>query len=165
MPILPIPISPTRMKVGSQADTSGMSTNPNSPGLEITRFYRGSGNLEPISNQFHFFSLSSELSWRIINRDRFTLYWVNGINYKWLFASRVLHYDWGFKGYYQDPRLLTHHHLFISTGLSFPVSRGITIHPFAEYSLTRVMRHNSDSLRTHFTNYGIRIKFSLREKK
>ena len=155
----------TRMRVGSRIDTSAMSTNPNSLDLQISRFYRSSGNLSPISNRFHFLSLETQLSWRIIDRDKFTLFWDNGVSYKWLFASRVFHYDWGFRGYYEDPRLLTHHHVFISTGLSFPVSRRTTIHPFAEYSLTRVMRHNRDSLRTHFTNYGVRLKISMGNRK
>ncbi len=154
----------TRVMAGKLTDSMGTINNPGFADLTRTRFYPATGELSGISNNYHFLSFSADLSWRIFNKKNFSLYWDNGMSYKLLFASRVLHYNRGLKGYYVDPRLVTKHYAFVSTGLSIPISKKVTLQPFAGYSLTRVLK-NHDTANVHFTNYGLRIKFSLGGKK
>jgi hypothetical protein len=154
----------TKMRVGSRVDSAVSFSNSVSSYFTADNFYRASNSNLSYTNRYHFLSLSAELSWKIINSRKMPVYWNNGFSYDRLLSSNALHFDRSLPGYYKDSRLLTHNHFFLSTGFSIPVFKRFTINPFAEYSLTPVLR-NSDSLRTHFSNYGIRINFLLKNKK
>jgi hypothetical protein len=152
----------TRIDVGNRVDSSRSINNTYSQGLTISDFYRPSGT-ENYTNRFHFISLSGDLSWRIINGNKVKLYWENGLQYSRLFGSSMLHYDRGLPGYYKDNKLLTKNNLFFTTGLSAPLGTRWSVNPFASYSLTRVLK-NTDSSRTHYSNFGIRIRYLLDKK-
>ena len=153
----------TKMNVGSRVDSSLIISNSSSSSISLDNFYRASNNNSSYTNRHHLLSLSAELSWKIINNNKVPVYWNTGLGYGRLISSNALHFDRGLPGYYKDFRLLTHNHFFLSAGFSVPVFKRFIINPFAEYSLTPVLR-NSDSLRTHFSNYGIRINFLLKKK-
>jgi len=155
----------TRQRVGSSFDTSLIVNSAGSSGM-VDASYRLSGTGTMVSNQFHFLDLSASLSWKIVDRKKFSLFWNNGIQYDWLIASRVLFYDPANKVFYKNPKLLTHHHIFLNTSLTFPVSKRVSLSPFAAYSLTPVNNFNrGDSARTHFGNYGLRINISFSKRK
>jgi hypothetical protein len=147
----------TKIDVGNKKDSSGVLN-----GQPFGSFYSDAGT-SSFTNKFHTIELSAELSWKIIKKENFSLSWDNGLRYNGLFASDVLHYNSVIRGYYRDPAKLTQHHLFLSTGLSFPVSKKISIQPFMSYSLTRVFK-SGDSANVHFSNPGIRVKLLLGKK-
>jgi hypothetical protein len=153
----------TKMNIGNRVDSSFRVSNSSS-GFFVNNFYSALNSTSSYTNRYHFISFGTELSWKIINSKKISLYWENGFSYDHLLSSNALYYDRNLPGYYKDFGLLTHNHFFLTTGFSVPVFKRLMINPFAEYSLTPVLR-NTDSLRTHFTNYGIRIKFSLSNKK
>lgn len=152
----------TRIDVGSRVDSTRSISNTYSQGLTISDFYRPAGT-ENYTNRFHFISLSGDLSWRIINGNKVKLFWENGVQYSRLLGSSMLHYDRGLPGYYKDNKLLTKNNLFFTTGLSAPLGARWSVNPFASYSLTRVLK-NTDSSRTHYSNFGIRIRYLLDKK-
>ncbi len=154
----------TKMNVGSRVDSSLVIRNSSFSNVSLDNFYRASNNNSSYTNRYHLLRLSIELSWKIINSKKIPVYWNSGFNYGRLISSNALHFDRSLPGYYKDSRLLTHNHFFLSAGFSVPVLKRFMVNPFAEYSLTPVLRH-SDSLRTHFSNYGIRINFLLKNKK
>jgi hypothetical protein len=152
----------TKMNVGNRMDSLFVVSNFLSSSLTVDNFYRASNNNSSYTNRYHFLNFSAELSWKIIDSKKISLYWNNGFSYNRLLSSNALHFDRNLPGYYKDFRLLTHNHFFLSTGFTIPVFKRFEINPFAEYSLTPVLRTGSDSLQLpHFTNYGIRIKFLL----
>lgn len=152
----------TRMYVGNRVDSIRVFTNNYSQGISVNEFYRPAGNVSH-TNQYHFISLSADASWRIIDGKKMKLYWDNGISYNRLLSSSMLHYAWNLPGYYKDNNQLIRDQFFFSTGLSVPVSRRMTINPFASYSLLPVIKH-TDSLQAHYYNYGIRIRLLLNKK-
>jgi hypothetical protein len=153
----------TKMNVGSRVDSSRVISNSFSS-ITVDNFYRASNSNSSYINRYHFLSLSAELSWKIINSKTMPVFWNSGFSYGRLLSSNALHFDRNIPGYYKDFGLLTHNHFFLSTGFSVPVFKRFIINPFAEYSLTHVLR-NTDSSHTHFTNYGVRINFFLKNKK
>ena len=152
----------TKMTVGNRVDSARVINNYYSQGLSVNNFYRPAGN-SSYTNRYHFIGLSGDISWRIINGNALKVYWDNGLSYNRLLGSSMLHFDFNLPGYYKDNKRLIKDQLFFSTGLSIPVSKRIIINPFASYSLTPVLK-NSDSLRTHYTNYGIRFRLLLNKK-
>jgi len=152
----------TRISVGNRVDSTRSVNNTYSQGLTVSDFYRYTGNAT-YTNKYHFISLSGELSWRIINGNKVKLYWENGLGYSRLLGSTMLHYDRGLPGYYRDNRLLTKNNLFYTTGLALPVGARWSVNPFASYGLTRVLK-DVDSSRTHYSNFGIRIRYLLNKK-
>ena len=152
------------MNVGSRVDSSLVIRNSSFSNVSLDNFYRASNNNSSYTNRYHLVRLSAELLWKIINNNKVPVYWNSGLSYGRLISSNSLHFDRGLPGYYKDSRLLTHNHFFLSAGFSVPVLKRFMVNPFAEYSLTSVLR-NSDSVRTHFSNYGIRINFLLKNKK
>ena len=154
----------TKTNVGSRVDSSRVISNSFSSSLTVDNFYRASNSNSSYTNRYHFLSLSAELSWKIINSKTIPVYWNNRFSYNRLVSSNALHFDRNIPGYYKDFGLLTHNHFFLSTGFSVPVFKRFIINPFAEYSLTPVLR-NADTSRTHFSNYGIRVNFFLKNKK
>src|SRR5204862_4255916 len=126
----------TRMNVGTQVDSSFNYSNIYSSSFSLDRYYRSSGSSSSYTNKYHFAGLSAELSWKIINGKKFHIDWNNGISYDHLLSSNALFYDKTLPGYYKNSKLLTHDHLFFSTGLSVPIFKNFFINPFAEYSVT-----------------------------
>ena len=155
----------TKNNVGSRVDSSRTINNSNSTGLSVSNFYRSSsGNtVSSYTNKFHFIGLSADLSWLVIQKKNFKLYWENGLSYNFLAGSTMLHYDRSLPGYYQDNSLLRKGQLFFTSGLAIPLRKNIMISPFAAYSLTHVLK-NTDSVRTNFSNYGIRFKMFFNKK-
>jgi hypothetical protein len=155
----------TKVNVGSRVDSVRNINNPYSGALAINNFYRPSTTADnlPYTNQYHFMSLSGELSWRIITGKKIKVYWENGLSYNRLLSSTMLHYDASLTGYYKDNRLLNRNHIFFSTGFSIPVSERLMINPFVSYGLTPVLK-NTNSQRTNFTNFGIHVRILLNRK-
>ncbi len=149
----------TKINVGSKVDSARLVNNFYSRNLTVGNFYR-QGN-SSYTNGFHFISLSSNLSWRIIPGKRINIYWENELRYNRMLGSNMLHYDRNLQGYYKDNSFLVKNQLAFSTGFSIPVSKRIQVNPFVSYNLTPVLK-NSDTL--HFTNYGIRIRFLMNKK-
>ena len=104
-----------------------------------------------------------ETPFQKINGKKFHIDWNNGISYDHLLSSNALFYDKTLPGYYKNSKLLTHDHLFFSTGLSVPIFKNFFINPFAEYSVTTVQK-KSIAPKMHFTNYGVRLKFLFDKK-
>ncbi|MBK5271145.1 MAG: hypothetical protein JJE22_09040, partial [Bacteroidia bacterium] len=153
----------TKMNVGDKVDSS-FSFGSSSRFVSGSNFYRPSGvGTQSYKNQYHFISLSAELAWKFINAKKIQVYWKNGLSYDRLLSSNGLRFDKSLPGYYKDFSSLTHDHVFLSTGLSVPVFKRLEINPFAAWSITHIWR-NADSVKTNFTNYGIRIKFLLNKK-
>jgi hypothetical protein len=155
----------TKFIVGSRVDSVRNINNPYSGGLTVNNFYRIStaADHSPYTNQYHFISLSGELSWRIITGKKKKVYRENGLSYSRLLSSTMLHSDGIFPGYYKDNRLLNRNHVFVSTGFSIPVSERLMINPFVSYGLTPVLK-NTNSERTNFTNFGIHVRILLNRK-
>jgi len=152
----------TRISVGNRVDSTRSVNNTYSQGLTVSDFYGYAGNAT-YTNQYHFISLSGDISWRIINGNKVKLYWENGLGYSRLLGSTMLHYDRGLPGYYRDNRLLTKNNLFYTTGFTLPAGTRWSVNPFASYGLTRVLKQ-VDSSRTHYSNFGIRIRYLLNKK-
>ena len=150
----------TRMTVGNRVDSVRSINNYYSNNLTVNSFYRPGGQ-SSYTNGYHLLSLSGDISWRIISGKKIKISWENGVSYQRLLTSTMLHYDGNPPGLYKDNSAVTKNHLFISTGLSFPVGNRWSINPFAMYSLTPVL-NRSDTL--HFRNYGLRVRFLLNKK-
>jgi hypothetical protein len=154
----------TKMNVGSKVDSSLTISNSFSSSVSLDNYYRASNSNSSYNNRYHFLSVSAELSWKIIDSKKINIYWNNGFSLDRLLSSNALYFDRYLPGYYKDYGLLTHNHLFLFTGFSVPVLKRFEINPFAGYSLTPVLR-NAGSTRTHFANYGIRLKILVKNKK
>lgn len=154
-----------KMNVGSRVDSTRVINNSYSSGVSVTNFYRPlyTGNSRVYHNQYHFISLSGDLSWRIITGKKIKINWDNGISYNHLIGSTMLHYDQNLPGYYKHNKRLLKAQLFISTGFSMPVSGQLFINPFLSYSLTPVLK-NESSVKANFRNFGIRIRYVLNKK-
>ena len=154
-----------KMNVGSRVDSARVINNSYSSGVSVTNFYRPlyTGNSRVYHNQYHFISLSGDLSWRIIKGKKIKINWDNGISYNHLIGSSMLHYDPNLPGYYRDNKRLLKSQLFISTGFTIPVSRQLLINPFLSYSVTPVLK-NESSVKANFRNFGIRIRYVLNNK-
>jgi len=153
----------TKINVGTQVDSSFNYGNSYSSSFSLNSFYRSNGNSSSYTNNYHFAGLSAELSWKIISLRKFYIDWNNGISYNRLLSSNALFYDKTLPGYYKNSKLLTHDHLFFSTGMSALVFKNFFINPFAEYSLTSVQKR-AVAPKTHFTNYGLRVKLLFNKK-
>ncbi len=154
-----------RTNVGNRVDSSRVVSNNFSTGAAVSNFYQPSNSAfsNKYRNQYHFVSLSADLSWRIIDGKKFKLDWKNSLQYGLLAGSNMLHFDRNLPGYYQDNTLLNKGLLFLSTGFSMPVSSKVKINPFVNYSLTPVLKKtNSD--KTYYADFGIRIHFLLNKK-
>ena len=153
----------TKINVGTQVDSSFNYGSSYSSSFSVNSFYRPNGSSSSYTNNYHFAGLSAALSWKIIGHRKFYIDWNNGISYDRLLSSNALFYDITLPGYYKNSKLLTHAHLFFSTGLSAPVFKNFFINLFAEYSLTTVQRR-AIAPKTHFTNYGLRVKLLFNKK-
>lgn len=152
----------TKINVGNRVDSQRVINNSYSSGLLVNNFYRSTGTTN-YTNQFHFINLSSDVSWKLINKGRLKVYWENGLSFSQLLGSTMVHYDRNLPGYYRDNRRLNRNHIFFTTGLSIPVSKRMLLNPFASYSFTSVLK-SSDFLQANYTNFGIRFKFLLNKK-
>lgn len=155
----------TRINVGDPVDSLRTITNQYSNGLGVNNFYRpaDSVTVNRYRNQYHFAVLSAELSWQIINGKKVIVYWKNGLQYRQLLGSSMLHFDGRLSGYYKDNDRLKKANLFFTTGLSIPVNKRMEINPYLSHSLTPVLRSpSSDDL--HYTDFGIRATFLLNKK-
>ncbi len=163
----------TKMNVGEQVDSTRSINNNFSSGLLVNNFYRlpvvtglaNNSDNSNYANQYHFMSLSGEISWKIINGKKLTVYWDNGLQYNHLVSSTMLHYDRSLPGYYKDNNRLVKDQVFIFTGLSLPVGKKVVINPIASYSLTPVLKNTTDTSRLHYSNFGIRIRILLNKNK
>lgn len=151
-----------KIAVGSRVDSTRLVNNTYSQGVSVSNFYRPSSG-QTFTNQYHFLRLSASVSWQFLHNKKFRPEWENGLEYNRLMGSNMLHWDWNLPGYYQDNKLLTKNHLFYHTGLSIPAGNRVLVNPFTSFSLTRVLRDN-DSLRTNFSQWGIRLKIALGKK-
>ncbi|MBL7748565.1 MAG: hypothetical protein JNM19_14110, partial [Chitinophagaceae bacterium] len=154
-----------RMNVGNRVDSSRVVSNNFSAGAAVSNFYQPSNSAfsNKYHNQYHFVSLSADLSWRIVDGKKIKLDWKNSLQYGLLVGSSMLHFDRNLPGYYQDNTLLNKGQLFLSTGFSIPVSNKVRINPFVNYSLTPVLKKtNSD--KTYYADFGIRFHFLLNKK-
>lgn len=149
----------TKINIGSRVDSARRINNYYTRDLTVGNFYRP-GN-SSYTNEYHFISLSADLSWRIITRKKINIYWENGLSYNRMLGSGMLHFDRSLPGYYKDNSFLSKNQLAFTTGFSIPVSKRLQVNPFVSYNLTPVLK-NSDTL--HFTNYGIRIRVLMNKK-
>jgi hypothetical protein len=154
----------TRMEVGARVDSVRNLLNAGGNNVNVNNYFRVSGpsGRSEYTNQFHFAGLSAELSWKIINRKKFSMYWRNGLQYNHLVGSTMLHYDYNLPGLYKDNSLLKKGQLFYTTGLSVPVGRLLQLSPYFNYGLTIVL--NAGESRTHYNSAGLRLIFSLPKK-
>lgn len=149
----------TKMDIGNRVDSSFTFSAPSSS-LALDNFYRASsGSSHPYTNHYLFMGLSTELSWKFIKGRKFSLSWDNGLRYERLLSSNALHFSGNIPGYYKDFGLLNHDHIFVSTGLSIPFLKQFSLNPFAEYSISAVIKNSAP--KTHFTEYGMKAKFFL----
>lgn len=154
-----------KVTVGNRVDSSFVFNNYAGYGL-ATNYYRGSipGSFS-YRSQYHFISFSEGFSWKFINSNKFHVSWDNDLSYNLLLSSNVLYFDRGLQGYYKFSKLLNHSYIFLSTGLSFPVSKKLEINPFASWGVTDVWRYAVDaSQKNYFTNYGVKVKFLVNKK-
>jgi hypothetical protein len=154
----------THMKVGAKVDSVRNVFNNLSSGVAVNNFYRPSGS--PVqsnyTNRYHFINLSAALNWKIINGKKFSMYWRNELQYQVLAGSNMLHYDYSIPGYYKDNSLLRKGNIFLQTGLSFPAGKRLQFNPYITYGITPVLKNSSS--RTHYSNTGLRLIFSLQKK-
>lgn len=151
-----------KIYVGARVDSTRLVNNTYSQGVSVDNFYRPTGS-QSYTNNYHFLRLHAGLSWQFLRNKKFRPEWENGLEYNRLIGSSMLHYDWNLPGYYRDNKLLTKNHLFYYTGLQFPAGKRAMVNPYASFSMTRVLRNN-DSLRTNFSQWGIRLKINLGKK-
>lgn len=154
----------THRKVGAKVDSIRNVFNNFSNGVAVNNFYRPSGSpvQSKYTNQYHFINLSAALNWKIISGKKFSMYWRNELQYQILTGSNMLHYDYSIPGYYKDNTLLRRGNIFLQTGLSFPAGKRLQFNPFITYGITPVLK--SSSSRTHYSNAGLRVIFSLQKK-
>jgi hypothetical protein len=159
----------TRREVGPWKDTVFMSDDPFSRGLLLNGYYNSTATYalsdqnQTYTNKYHLIGLTGEISWLVLRSKRFQLYWDNSMSYRWVSSSNMVHYDRRIPGYYKDGGRVNRNQVFISTGLSVPISKRTTISPFAEYGLIRVNK-GLDTLGTHFSNFGIRLRVLFGKK-
>jgi hypothetical protein len=108
-------------------------------------FLSFNGNQYASNRSFHFLGVAPELSWKFVGGKKLNLFWDNAIGYKWLMYSSTPYNN------------LNRHYLFLSTGISVPVTRYFSLRPFAEYGVTPLS--NTKDTRAHFLNWGLRINF------
>jgi hypothetical protein len=154
----------TRVNVGNRIDSSGVLSG----NVAFDNYYSATGNSN-YTNKYHFADISVLLSWNILRKKKFQLNWENGFYLSRLLSSNALQYSASLRGFYEDFDRFTKNHFSISTGFSMPILNKekirMEINPFASYSLTSVLKNSPDSLNTHFTNYGVRLKFLFPGKK
>lgn len=141
------------MKTGNRVDSSRTLFT----GMTIARFYRA-GTTSTYTNRFHLLSFSAGASYQVLGGRNFKLKWDGELSYSRLIGSNLLHYSPGISGYYKDNSLLVKNHIFVSTGLSFPLSKTILLNPRASYSISPLLKEGAG---THFFNYGLRLKIFL----
>jgi hypothetical protein len=152
----------TKISTGSRVDSLFSLNNVSAP-LAFSNFYRPPSSADhSYTNRYHFAGFSAELSWMVIKGRKFPVWWNNGLSFDRLLSSNALHFSSGLPGYYKDFSLLNHNDLFVSSSLSFSLLKKFTLDPFAQYSVGRVSRDNSG--KSHFNNYGLRLKWWLHTK-
>jgi hypothetical protein len=154
----------TRKNIGRRVDRVTNISNLFSNGVVDNYYTPGDASaMNAYRNQYHFVYLSADISWRIINGKKFKLDWKSGIQYSRLIGSTMLHYDYNLPGYYKDNSLLEKNQVFLSTGLSLPVTKRLIINPFVSYSPIQVLKKTAAE-NIHYSNFGIRIQFLLKKK-
>lgn len=155
----------TRMQVGTRVDSVRNLFNLGGSNVNVRNYFRvaGSSSSSRYTNRFHFAGVSAGLSWKIINRKKFTLHWRNELQYNLLAGSNMLHYDQGLPGYYQDNSLLRKGQLFFSTGLPLRAGNLLQISPTFTYGLTGVL--NAGASPVHYSSAGLKLIFLLPGKK
>lgn len=153
----------TQVRVGAKVMGQQPVNNPLSAGLVVDEYYTASNNPQNRhTNAYHFAGLNAGLSWKFINKKRFSLYWDNDISVNRLLHTNSLLFDRSFRGYYTDPGAFSKTQLFINTGLSVPVLRQkrftMMASGFVSYGLTPVLRKSTEE-NTHLLNYGLGLKF------
>ena len=156
----------TRVHAGKRIDSSSLINNFYSNNLAVNRYYRpsstGDGN-SYYTNQYHFISLSLDLSWSLVRGVKFKASWNNGLSYDRLLGSNMLHYDNASRVFYKDNNRLRKDQLFYHTALEFPLTKKISVNPFASFGITRVFKFTDTAY--HYTNYGIQLRLQLGNKK
>ncbi|HSU29265.1 MAG TPA: hypothetical protein VLJ68_12850 [Chitinophagaceae bacterium] len=155
----------TKMYTGPRVDSSRIVTNSASQGLYVTNFYRpaDTSGIQSYKNRYHLAGVSADFSWKITKGKKFSLSWENSLGYYIMVSSNALYFDWNIPGYYKDSRLTKKQQVFLSTGLSAPLSANFIINLFAEYGIGAVLKYGSTP--THFTNFGIRARLFPFHKK
>ncbi len=156
----------TRVLTGNKVDSTPFANNSpvfvNVSGA--TSFFRPatSANSSNYTNRYHYLNLSAGISWNIIHRKRFKLYWDNSIGYGRLLGSNMLHYNSSLPGYYKDNDLLSKNQFFFSTGFTVPVSKRLELSAAVSYTPSSLLK-NLNSDRLHFTQFGIGLRYFLKK--
>ena len=108
--------------------------------------------------------MSITLGWKIINKEKFSLSWENGIGYNRLIATNALHFDRNLGAYYEDFDAFKKSQFIFTTGLSAPIIRKskfeLAINPFLSYGLSPILK-GSNGPTSHFVNGGVGLRFSF----
>lgn len=155
----------TRMHAGTRIDSNLTIGAALSSGVFVNRYYRPSAftGTPDYTTQYHFLGASTELSWKFIDKKKFTTSWNNGLTLNRLIYSNNLEYDPVSRVYYKSTDLMKKTQVFFQTSLEFPIGPKLSISPFGSFSLTSVFKGTSDSA-YRYTNYGIQIRIPLNKK-
>ncbi len=153
----------TQVRVGAKVMGQQRVNNDISAGLVVDQYYTASSNpANRHTNTYHFAGLNAGLSWKFIDKKRFSLHWDNDVSVNRLLSTNSLLFDRSFRGYYTDQEAFSKTQLFINTGLSTPVLRQksftLMTAAFVSYGLTPVLR-KSTAENAHLLNYGLGLKF------
>jgi hypothetical protein len=140
--------------IGQRIDSAFNTANA-STGQITTSYYRPATNTNQTkyTNRYHLLGIGGDFVWKFMQRKRFSLGFDNGLAYRYLVGSSMLHYSDNLQGYYKDNQLLARHQIFYNSSLSIQLNKKWVIAPYIQYSLTKVLKANDQK---HFSSFGIR---------